>query len=342
MTRWSGGYVATGDLVVTGTSARNKVWVSADGGRWDALAADVFGPQSIVVSVAPTADGVVALTLQSGAYSENGDKNEVYSWSVTGPWETWTSSDGRSWTAHPGPDFTVPRGMGAGDSTPTLVAGAGTGVVALVLDGQPLALSRDGIAWETVSLDAFPGGAAGWRPSGLVAFSPGFLAVGSTPTKSVALTSADGRTWTSTALPTACAPGSLTAGPLGLIVSFETGDPHTSMTNWCSSLDGRSWRALPTLYPIGYSQVNDECRGVCPNGVLIGDGDRFLAFRAYPRQVGWTSFDGRAWQPLAFSGSRPTGMTSPYVYQYEKILTPIGLLFVDLEHGTAWFGRPLT
>ena len=67
VTRWRGGFVATGDLVVTGTSARTKVWISADGGTWELLGADVFGPTTIVVGVGAIAGGVVAFTVQSGS-----------------------------------------------------------------------------------------------------------------------------------------------------------------------------------------------------------------------------------------------------------------------------------
>lgn len=342
VTRWRGGFVATGDLVVTGGSARNKVWVSADGGTWNLLGAGVFGPKAMVIGVAGTAEGVVALTLQSGAYSGNGSRNELESWSMTGPWQTWTSSDGRAWTAHPGPAFTVPSVTGDHGARPTLLAGAGNDLLALALGGQPLAFSRNGIIWETASLDAFPGGPTGWKATALVAFPPGFVAVGSTPTKDVALASADGRAWTT--LPATCPAGDLIVGPAGLILSFEVEglDKHFPQTMWCSSLDGRSWRTLPNLPPLGYSQASDECRGICPNGILLGNGERMLAYRGYPKQAGWTSFDGRTWKPLTFSGSRPTGWDAPNGYQFTTILTPIGLVFINSDNGSAWYGQPLT
>ena len=64
VTRWSGGFVATGDLLVAGDSARSKVWVSDDGATWNPVPRDVFGPESIVVGVAPIVDGVLVFTLQ--------------------------------------------------------------------------------------------------------------------------------------------------------------------------------------------------------------------------------------------------------------------------------------
>lgn len=343
VTRWQGGFVALGDLAVTGASARTKVWVSADGRTWHLLGAGTFGPTAVVVGVAGSADGVVALTLESGTRSEEGNPAELASWTLTGPWQTWTSSDGLTWSAHPGPDFIVPRGM-SGNSHPTLLAGAGDQLLAIALGGQPLAFSRDGIAWQTVSLDAFPGGPAGWRAQSLVAFSPGFVAVGSTPTRSLVISSTDGRAWASRAFPSGCSAGFVTAGRRGLIVAFDVGDPHTPRTVWCSSLDGRSWRSLPKLPPIGLWDSPDaqECRGTCPNGILLGNGERMFAYRNYRAQVGWTSLDGRSWRRLAFSGTRPPAWSDPFGNQLTKVITPFGVLFIADDGGSAWFGQPLT
>ena len=343
VTRWSRGFVATGDLVVSGSSARNRVWVSTDGGRWDELTPDVFGASTIVAGLAATNDGVVALTLRSGAFDENGVVSELEHWSLTGPWQTWTSTDGRSWAGHPGPAFTVPRGMSGWDGGHvTLVAGAGNDLVALVYGAQPLAYSRDGITWQTASLDAFPGGPAGWHVTSFAAFAPGFEAVGTTPTKSVAIVSADGRNWATSALPAACPAGDLAAAAGGLINVGSLGDPHSPVETWCGSIDGRSWRPLTGYPPLGPWVVGNECRGTCANGILLADGDRMLAYSGYPRQVGWTSADGRTWQPLLFAGGRPTGWTEAAGWQFTKILTPLGLVLISSQDGAVWLGAPLT
>ena len=354
VTRWAGGFIAVGDLVVSGTSAHTKVWVSADGSRWDLLDAGVFGASALVVGVAPTTSGVVALTLQSDAPTGNGAPTEIDGWTMTGPWQTWTSSDGLTWAAHPGPAFPLPHDM-SGDSYPTLVAGAGGHVVAIVFEEQPLAFSADGIAWQTASLDAFPGGPAGWGTSSLVGFGPGFVMVGSSGTRvdfngrvaaagsALSLTSADGRTWTPTILSASCPAAALTVAARGLILSGDVGDEHNAKTLWCSSVDGRSWRPLPGLPPIGYMTTNDECRGTCPNGILTGDGERMLAYRAYPKPTGWISPDGRSWTRLAFSGSLPPRSDSTgNTYNVETFVVPIGLFVVDLNTGTTWYGRPVT
>ncbi len=344
VTRWAGGFVATGDLVATGTSARARVWVSADGGTWELLGADVFGPAAIVVGMGAIAGGVVAFTVQSGTnlYADDASRSptDLSSWSLEGPWQSWTSTDGRTWTAHPGPGFTVPRSMMGDGGYPTLLAGAGNDLLALTLDNQPLAFTRDGVTWETASLNAFPGGPAGWKASAIVAFPPGFVSVGDSPTGPAALASADGRAWTSSALPASCPVGALTAGPAGLILAGYEGDYHSPTAVWCSSLDGRSWRRLAGYAPLGEGAVG-YCRGVCPDGMLLGNGERMVAYHD-PSQAGWASFDGRSWRPLPFSGSRPTGWSEPFGYQFNQILTPIGLLFVKTDDGSAWLGTPTT
>lgn len=351
VTRWPGGFVATGDLVVKAGKARTKVWVSTDGGTWTLLDEGTFGPRAIVVGVAPTADGVVALTLQSERYDEDTDEGgspaDPEHWSFTGPWQTWTSTDGRLWIAHPGPDFTVPKGMtGRPDTHPTLLAGAGNDLVALTLGGQPLAFSRDGATWESASIDAFPGGPAGWSAVDIAAFAPGFVSIGNSQDGDLAIASADGRDWASTELPGTCAAGGLTVGPAGLIASFDEGDPHQPQTIWCSSIDGRTWRRLPRVPPLGYAKgaSRQECRGTCPNGILLGDGERMLAYRNHrqAKQAGWMSFDGRTWRRLAFSGRRPTAWAAPDGYEVRTLLSPIGFLIVNADNGSAWFGVPQT
>ncbi len=343
VTRWRDGFIATGDMATTGSSARNKVWTSADGATWEALDPEVFGPTAMVVGVGGTAGGVVALTLQSGAWTENGSRTEPDSWSLVGPWQSWTSSDGRTWTAHPGPDFSVPREMtGQAGQHPTIVAGVGNDLLAIALGGQPLAFSADGVAWQTASLEAYPGGPAGWQAVAVVGYAPGFVAVG-TDTDQAHRDRVGGRPDVDEhPLPADCSPEELTVGSAGMVVIGSVGDPHTPVSTWCTSPDGRAWRELDGYPPLGASRINDECRGVCPNGILIGDGERMLAYRGFPKQAGWISLDGRSWQPLAFPGSAPTGWREPVGYEFTKILTPMGLLVIKSEDGSAWFGSPLT
>lgn len=64
------------------------------------------------------------------------------------------------------------------------------------------------------------------------------------------------------------------------------------------------------------------------------------AYRGYGKQVGWTSFDGRSWEPLVFQGRRPTsepGKSDPA----SVIVMPIGVKLQNLD-GSIWFGTPIT
>lgn len=345
ITRWRGGFVATGDLVVSAASVRTRTWTSTDGRRWVPLDASVFGPRTIVVGVAAMSGGVMAFTMQAGSWSWNEPSTEVGQWSLTGPWQSWTSVDGQAWTAHPGPPFPPP------ERALTLVPAAGSDLVALVYEAQPIAFTRDGVAWETASLDAFPGGPVGWEAQSIVAFPPGFLDVGygggakSGVYGPRALASSDGFYWRSTSLPAACPPGSwgLVAGRSGVILIGQEGDPHGPTETWCSSLDGRTWRRLPGYSPLG-TIPEGACRGTCANGSLLGDGTRLIAYQSAPRQVAWTSFDGRTWRRLALTGALPSdSRDGSYGWEYEKLLLPIGLLFRRWDgSGSVWFGNPRT
>lgn len=340
VTRWAGGFVAVGDIARTDGAAGTKTWVSSDGRTWNLLGPTVFGASAIVVGVAPLGDTVVAFTMEATGPSDNGSAKEVEGWTLGGPWRSWTSSDGRSWTAHPGPDFRLPS-VGYG-TTPTLLAGAGNGMVALVYDGQPLAFTRDGAAWETASLAAFPGGPAGWSPGVVASVKPGFLAVGIAGGREVSLASADGRTWTPVGRP-ACPPEELFDGSRGLIVTGQEGDPHVPTEVWCQTGSGRVWRDLARYQPLGVARGQDEsCRGTCPAGILLADGERIVAYRNRTDQAGWTSRDGRTWTTLSFSGPRPTRWRDIYGYPFESFVSPIGLLLVRGPKGVAWLGVPKT
>lgn len=335
VTRWAGGFVAVGDIARTGEKVRTKVWASSDGRTWNLLGPDALESSSIVVGVAPLGDTVVAFTMEATERDANGSANEADGWILGGPWRSWTSADGRSWTSHPGPDFRLPS-VGY-DATPTLLAGAGNGIVALVYDGQPLAFTRDGATWETASLDAFPGGPAGWNPGVIASVAPGWLAIGS-----AAIVSADGRTWTAVDEPD-CPAQAVLDGSRGLIVTGQIGDPHVPEEVWCQTSSGRAWRDLARYEPLGVAHLDDDsCRGTCPNGILVADGERIVAYRNLGTQAGWASRDGRNWRRLVFSGPRPTPWTEAAGYPFRPVLTPIGLLVLGGPKGVAWLGVPKT
>jgi hypothetical protein len=343
--RWPGGYVATGDLAVEGGGARTRVWTSTDGRRWEAVPAGTFGTDAVVIGVGVVDGGLVAVTLASGpppdASELNGQVTDPREWSLQGPWRSWTSADGRSWQEHPGPAFQPPAGSGTWDGL-QLLTGAGNGTVALAFGGQVLAVTRDGITWETSSLDAFPGGPAGWSPSDTVARPPGFLAVGYGPDGRTAISSPDGLTWTSHPIRARCAIDALVDGRGGFLATGEVGDPHVPDTLWCWSRDGIAWKRVPTFAPLGvYRGQEDFCRGTCPNGLVLGDGERILAYRGGSPAAAWTSPDGQRWSRLRLNGAAPPGWRTGYGWRYTTALLPFGLLAVD-DRGRTWLAEART
>lgn len=340
MTRWRGGFVAVGDPGGDQLSGATPVWVSADGGTWSQLDSAVFGPATRVLGVGETAAGLVALTMQGG-------------WPPSLTLQAWTSSDGVAWTPHPGP------ALGPAEELPTFRAGPAGLVVAIRAGtgaGQ-VAISRDGVAWEILSGNAFP---AGWRLVEAMEATPsGFIAVGSATAQPgsqemIALSSTDGRVWASHTIQ-AATPGigrvvsRLVSGSAGFIAMGEEYQLPTggrtastaSTTIWWSSLDGRTWKTLPKYPPLGAQRGPDvqECLDACPDGTLVGNGERMFAYRGHGKEVGWTSFDGRSWQPIAFEGSSPA--REPGGWLTSLVVLPIGVIFQD-NNGSTWFGAPVT
>jgi hypothetical protein len=143
--------------------------------------------------------------------------------------------------------------------------------------------------------------------------------------------------------------GGLVTGSAGVIatgneyqVPAEDGVTVSTRTPWVwwSTLDERTWDTLPGYPPLGpmRGRKAQECRDACPAGVLVGDGERILAYRVFGKVGAWTSFDGRSWQPLAFTGTTPSGQ--PGVSDVSSVfLMPMGILVHDLD-GATWFGAP--
>ncbi len=347
VTRWRGGYLATGDLGAGDGSAHTRVWSSTDGRTWGALDPSILGSSTIVVGTAATPDGLAALTLQAGTAicdNEPGvDLGLPDCWSKTGPLQVWTSSDATTWTARPGPDITLPEMSGQGEDPPTLIGANGGRLLAVTLQGQPLAISDDGIAWAAVPTGAFP---KGWRAEAAAGTASGLVAVGNTAAKTVAIWSPDGRAWTSHALgTTATGNNTLVSGATGIMATgLESHDNGAGTWIWWSSLDGRYWRTLAGYPPLGAmsGSAAQECQDNCADGSLVGNGERMVAYRGWGKQAGWTSFDGRAWTRLAFTGrpEQSSGWLDDHCTQ-SLIVLAIGLSCVDSD-GTTWFGTPQT
>ena len=352
MLRWRGGYVAVGAPVESGEASRTPMWVSADGGTWHPLDAGVLGPATIVLGLAETAEGIVAITLHGGRNQCDDSEAQLRAscWTPNLPLEAWTSPDGVSWAAHPGPKIALRFEEDIGVDPPIFRAGAPGLLVALNGQEEPrAATSPDGVSWEVLPVRSFS--AQFGFGDNVGAFRPGFVAVGEEAVgdtiRAVAPTSSDGRHWTSQRLPAAgFAPGwipagygtsasRLVVGPAGIIAQGGVAAAPGGEL-WWSSLDGRTWKPLPGFPPLGISFGGEAGSGLSPNGNLLGNGERMLAYRSEGNHAAWTSFDGRSWRRLAISGGPPP--SEPGV---AAILMPVGLMWIGLD-GSTWLGEPVT
>jgi hypothetical protein len=344
VTRWHGGYIGRGDPAAQDGSkpasgdpaVHTRLWTSTDGRTWEPLGADVFSASAIVVGMAPTTEGIVALTVLPGPTIRD-DETEDLSWSVAGPVQAWTSSDGSTWTAHPGPDLELPSATSLTVHDTDWLQVSTAPLVFVARGSRPPFVSTDGIEWRRQTTSGLP---TSFRLPSIIGVGSGFVAVGDDAIAS----SPDGRTWTTKAWPETCSANQgIVVGRDGMIVTgISDGGGHSAPWTWCSSLGGRTWRNLSGLPPLGVMHEADaqDCLASCPDGTLIGDGLRMVAYRGWgDDQTGWTSFDGRTWQPLDFDG-RPQ---VPPVSTFDRctlsvVLMPTGLRCTD-EGGTIWFGE---
>jgi hypothetical protein len=340
VTRWRGGYIARGNPrpVEDGQpwELHTQLWSSTDGRSWVPLAASALGASTIVVGMAATVDGLVALTFESGQPPEGADTGEMLK--VAAPLRSWTSSDGSTWTYHRGPnvdrppeDYVNPADIEwlQGSSDPEIVIAAGT---------RPPFVSTDGVTWTRPTASGL---SAAFTPGSIKAVGAGFVAV----SDAAVATSSDGLVWMTTSLPTGCSANEgLALGPAGSIATGLTDGNGNGVQPWvwCGSLDGGSWRRLPDLPPLGRmtGPAAQECEDNCPDGRLVGDGSRMLAYRGWGDQVGWTSFDGRSWKALTFDGHPETskGWLDDGCTQ-SLVLWPTGVRCLASD-GVFWFGEP--
>jgi hypothetical protein len=347
MLRWRDGFVATGAVVVTGETSATPIWVSSDGGSWRRLGPEALGASTVVLGVGETAGGLVALTLQGGEDTCPFQLDACVVLSL--PLQAWTSPDGLAWTAHPGPRLELVEGCeGCGFDWP--VFSAGPAGLLLMTEYREAATSSDGVAWELLPSGTIP---PGINPATVTRFGSGFVGVGVRRVtingietrKPIAITSSDGRDWAVHPIRVAdfdprsgAAADRLVAGPDGLIARGGTGGAP-GFQLWWSSLDGVSWTQLSEYPPLGAWVGEAQGSGVSPNGTLVGNEDRMLAYRANAPETAWTSFDGASWLPLAIEGDRPDWEGTDTQYP-ELLLTPAGVLGFGRD-GAAWFGEPL-
>jgi hypothetical protein len=158
--------------------------------------------------------------------------------------------------------------------------------------------------------------------------------------RAVTLSSPDGRHWVTRDFPTAgldpqagSTANEIVVGPDGLIVTGSDGlTPGAEL--WWSSVSGSTWSRVSGYPPLGVWIGQGEGSGLMPNGTLLGDGERMLAYRGGDKPVAWTSSDGRSWRTIVTGGSRPTAMGSGTL-----VLMPIGVLWIGND-GSTWFGQP--
>jgi hypothetical protein len=336
--RWSGGYLAIGQVVRVGDHGRTPVWLSRDGKTWTALPQVVFGPSTVVMDIAEVPSGLVALTAQAG--SDECPPGDC--WTITGPLQSWTSADGARWVAHMGPEL-LPQGESV--DRVGMVAGR-AGIVAASTSLPVVAsFSSDGVTWRPIQ-KGFP---ATFHLAGLWARVDGFAAVGAVYVDAghqagLALWSPDGESWSPAAGPLLTASSAITlasSGPSwdasglvigrdgGIAIGAEAGAPGGEF--WWQSGDGQHWRLLNGFPPLGEWPPSGEGMLGQPNGSLASDGDRIVALRGGTQPRAWTSFDGLNWLTVAMSGEISMGQQPSQV-----TLFPGGVLVT--EESGAWFG----
>jgi hypothetical protein len=336
--RFKGGYLAIGKDVGSIVTARTPLWASRDGTTWQPVDPATLGTSTLIIGVAPTVTGLVALTVQAGeTICIPSDTVDRGCFKLAGPMQSWTSTDGMSWVAHPGPDFPP-----AGEGPAPLFAGGSRGLVAVQEIDRThrlVARSADGTTWTDVHV-TFP---RNFEIGDLLATPTGFLLVADIPSgadssQAAIARSVSGRTWSVSRLPYQysnfeSADGALVATH-GYIVMGGSGSVPSGPL-WWQSADGRTWRGLKTFGPIGLAHGVGEASAIkAPDGDVAGDGARFVALRSSAVPVGWTSSDGRVWVRLALSGSRPDLQTGAI------IALPMGVL-VSTDT-SSWFGDALT
>lgn len=347
LVRWSGGFVALGYPVPTGSLGRTPVWMSTDGQHWEPLDPDVLGTGTLVLSMAPSGSGLVALTAHSAPDPACPDVvPSIPCWVPQPELTAWTSPDALVWTAHPGPGLDPTRQRLLLSSGPAGMVAAGYGY-GTESTASAWATSPDGVTWSVLPA---AGALAGFRVADLTYTASGYVAVGWTESGTpdlkaspFALWSTNGHDWTRVALPR---PAGLTAGAgppgvtarglevgaAGLIATGMT-QSAPGQTIWWRSIDGRSWTLLDSYPPLGAWPGPGAGMGGMPDGTLASDGSRMIAFRSGARMAAWASSDGATWIKLRLTGTAGAN-ESPTL-----LLLPGGLLTVD-QNG-AWYGQAL-
>ncbi len=319
--------VAIGDI--PGTTS-TTVWSSTDAMHWQPLrnaTSTSFWPNITIIALASLRGRFVAV-------SEMND----YLMQHLPPVVAWMSADGLSWV----PANTLPVDKVSSPSASTALVAAGPNGLVIATSGLSarFVTSSDGSRWALSPRSAFP---ANFALNDLEATATGFVAIGgwmkdAGPGRAAALWSADGRHWpkTPTLLPIAASASdtpavsnavTLTVGDQGMIARGIGGSTGAAL--WWRSTDGRHWEALQTFPAPGATCGAPNC-DLQPDGALVGDGHRIIAWRGGTAATALVSTDGRQWTALRLAGEVPGAPAT------HATLLPGGLLLSDGT--TTWFG----
>ncbi len=339
--RWRGGFFAVG-----WDGASTPAWTSPDGVHWDPLpfnTGTTFWPGSLIVAVAESSRGLVALTMLGVG---NGCGGELQCETFQPGLGVWTSPDGRTWHPEAAGSGSLMRDL----ARPPLLASGPHGLV-MVSATPPaqVAVTPDGARWTDVPPGALP---ADVRPVGLAATTRGFVLVGTQassidPGPAVAMFSSDGTAWSVPSPMIAGAGAALasTAPEWGVNTLLEArgglvakGGSYSTPGEaiWWHSADGRHWVDLPRWPPLGPTTCTGAGCGGQPNGTLLADGSRMVAIRGGTGAAAWTSSDGIAWRRLAVGGEAPRPEATGDGEPNPQVLLPFGVLVSDGR--TTWLG----
>jgi hypothetical protein len=337
--RGSHSFVAVGAPVATATGSHSPLWSSADGSEWQSLPATAVGADGIVVGLFVVGDLFAALTMVGGDDACQDPTAPCFD--TRPPLRAWTSADGIAWSLTAEPlNLHVALGEKSLDPPLSSANDAGVLVVARSADARQAGRTGDGRTWAVIEPDALPPAFAA-RSMGPV--GSGFVATGESDADGLShvLWSADGRAWQDVPAFGPHAGSVFTArilavGAGGLYVE-GTNDATPGPIWWWSSTDGRTWQTHDDLAPLGVWEGEGAGSGLLPNGELVGDGERMVAYDTVSGTRASTSFDGVTWTDLAIAGDAPRagGPTS------DLTVLPVGLLWRD-SAGNAWFGEPAT
>ena len=339
---WSGGFIALGAPAGDGRAVHTPVWTSADGANWTPVHLP-FGPGAITSNIVEVHGVLATITLQGTDTSDCERLRFTRCVGLDGPLRAWSSTNGRDWLEGVAPAVILPGHEPYELDMHELVAAGNA--LALGRDGDAIwaGVSADGVDWEPVGaalppgLDTMPGAIEALR-SRLVAIGTEGQGKG---TRAALFETQDGTSWTTIRLETTIDGTTfglrLVAAADGLVAIGRAGGVPAPYL-WWGRPDGRHWESLSDYPPLGTWLGPELGHGLGPNGTLVGDGQRMLAYGADDKPRAWISTDGTTWTRLAISGRAPDTEGQPDVGTF--ILTSLGVLFFG-DGGSAWFADPL-